>query len=155
MKFGHKIIVGLILALGVVSVGLSQTDILSAWAASTNTKNFVLATPAAANGAVSLRALVPADLPPQISTGTTFTIASGCATVSALTGGPNAGSFSTTATTCTPVINLPTAPHGWYCQASDITHPVNFTQTATSVNSCTVTATTISGDVIVFEAIGY
>src|SRR2546429_8807573 len=50
------------------------------------------------------------------SVGTTFTISSGCATVSALTGGPTAGSFATTTTgTCTPVIVLPTAPNGRVC----------------------------------------
>lgn len=92
---------------------------------------------------------------PFISGGTTFTITSGCATTSALTGGPTAGSFATTATTCTPVIALPTATHGWHCDADDITHPVHFTQTATTTASCTVTGTTTSGDTIVFDAHGY
>ncbi len=154
MKLLNRFIAGAILIIGFAAVALSQTDILAQWAAS-NPANRVIATPNGSTGAVSLRALVAADIPPQISTGTTFTIASGCATVSALTGGPIAGSFATTATTCTPVITLPTAPHGWYCQAADITHPVNFTQTTSTVSSCTVTATTTSGDTILFEAIGY
>ena len=90
-----------------------------------------------------------------ITSGTTFTITSGCATTSALAGSATAGKFSTTATTCTPVIALPTAPNGWSCNAKDITHPVNFTQTAYTTTSCTVTATTTSGDVIVFDAVGF
>lgn len=87
--------------------------------------------------------------------GATFTIASGCATTSAITGNARAGSFTTTATTCAPVINLPGAPHGWSCNAKDITHPVNFTQTASSVTSCTVSGATTSGDTIVFDATAY
>jgi hypothetical protein len=92
----------------------------------------------------------------EVSKGTTFTISSGCATVSARTGGPTAGSFATTTTgTCTPVIALPTAPNGWVCHADDLTHPVIFTQTATSASSCTVSGATTSGDTVVFMAIGY
>jgi hypothetical protein len=83
----------------------------------------------------------------------TFTISSGCATASALTGSSTVGSFATTATTCTPVI-VPgiTAPHGWVCYAVDLTHPVVFTQTATTTTSCTVTGTTTSGDTVEFKA---
>ena len=90
-----------------------------------------------------------------VAGGSTFTIASGCATTSALTGTSTAGSFATTATTCTPVITLPTAAHGWHCNVDDITHPVHFTQTATGTASCTVTGTTTSGDTIVFDATSY
>ena len=86
--------------------------------------------------------------------GTPF-ISSGCATVSALSGNLIIFQFSTTATTCTPVIQLPPAAHGWYCAATDVTHPVNFTETAASTSSCTVTATTTSGDVIQVSATPY
>ena len=93
-----------------------------------------------------------------ISRGTPFTIASGCTTVSAIAGGPQAGSFATTATTCAPVITFANAaPNGWNCFAQDITsgHSVVFTQTATTTTSCTVTGTTTSGDTVSFNATGY
>lgn len=91
-----------------------------------------------------------------VAGGATFTIASGCATVSALTGSAVAGSFATTTTgTCTPVLTLPTAAHGWSCNAKDLTHPVVFTQTATAAASCTVSGATTSGDTIVFDANPY
>jgi hypothetical protein len=82
-------------------------------------------------------------------------ISSGCATVSATKGTATNGQFSTTATTCTPVIQLPPAPNGWACLALDVTHPVVFTETAQNTYSCTVTGTTTSGDVIQFSATPY
>ena len=82
-------------------------------------------------------------------------ISSGCATVSATSGNAIQGQFSTTATTCTPVIQLPPAPHGWICLALDVTHPVVFTETAQNTYSCTVTGTTTSGDVVQFNASPY
>jgi hypothetical protein len=92
----------------------------------------------------------------EVSTGTTFTITSGCATVSALTGGATAGTFATTTTgVCTPVIALPTAPNGWACQASDLNRANVFTQTARTTTSCTVSGTTVSGDTVIFMAIGF
>jgi hypothetical protein len=155
MKF-VRIFVGVLLAV-LAGVAVSQTgDVLAQWAAAQNAPNQVVASPASGNGVVKLRALVPADLPAPISAGSTFTITSGCATVSSLTGGPTTGSFVTTTTgTCAAVLALPTAPHGWMCTANDITHPVVFTQTATGTASCTVSATTTSGDTILFEAVGY
>lgn len=82
-------------------------------------------------------------------------ISSGCTTISASKGNATQGQFSTTATTCTPVIQLPPAPNGWNCFAQDITHPVVFTQTAFTTYSCTVTGTTTSGDVVQFSATPY
>ena len=91
-----------------------------------------------------------------VSEGTTFTIASGCATVSALTGGATEGSFATTATTCTPVITFVySAPNGWVCDAKDITTPVVFTQTGSTMTTCTVSGTTTSGDTVVFDAFAF
>lgn len=88
--------------------------------------------------------------------GAVATITSGCATVSALVGEATAIQFSTTATTCTPVITFAiTAPNGWACLGIDITHPVVFTQTAKSTTTCTITATTTSADVIVVVAFQY
>jgi hypothetical protein len=156
MKYS-RIFVGIFLAV-VAGVAVSQVgDVLAQWAAANNAPNLVVASPASGNGSVKLRALVAADIPVIVSgAGTTFTIASGCATTSALTGGRSTGSFATTTTgTCTPVINLPTAPNGWICDANDITHPVGFVQTASTVNSCTISATTTSGDTILFHAIGF
>jgi hypothetical protein len=92
----------------------------------------------------------------MISGGTTFTITSGCATVSARTGGATAGTFATTTTgACTPVIALPTAPNGWACNASVLNRANVFTQTATTTTSCTVSGTTVSGDTVIFSAIGF
>jgi len=90
-----------------------------------------------------------------MSLGPAVNISSGCATVSATAGTQVAGQFATTATTCTPVIQLPPAPHGWACFAQDVTHNVVFTQTASTTFSCTVTGTTTSGDVVQFSAIPY
>lgn len=91
-----------------------------------------------------------------VSNGTTFTIASGCGTPGSLTGGATAGSFTAGQTACAPVITLPTAPHGWICHVKDLTTPADtFTQSATSVTSCTSSATVTNGDTILFDAIGY
>ena len=88
--------------------------------------------------------------------GSTFTIASGCGTPGSLTGTPTTGSFTAGQTSCSPVINLPTAAHGWWCNAVDITHPADlFTQTAKSTTSCTLSATVTSADVILFNATPY
>jgi len=157
MKYS-RVFVGVFLAV-LAGVAASQVgDVLAQWATPQNAPNQVVASPASGNGVVKLRALVSADMPVigSAGSGTTFTIASGCTTVSALTGGRAAGSFATTTTgTCTAVINLPTAPNGWMCDANDITHPVGFTQTASTVSSCTISATTTSGDTIIFHAIGF
>lgn len=92
----------------------------------------------------------------HISNGTTFTIASGCGTPGSLTGGATTGSFTAGQAACAPVINLPTAPNGWWCGANDITHPADaFTQTAKSTTSCTLSATVTSADVIVFHSEAY
>lgn len=82
-------------------------------------------------------------------------VSSGCTTISASKGTATAFQFSTTATTCAPVIQLPPAPNGWNCFAQDVTHPVVFTETAQTTYSCTVTATTTSGDVVQVSATPY
>ncbi len=89
------------------------------------------------------------------SYGPAVTISSGCTTVSAAVGTAVSFQFATTATTCTPVIQLPPAPHGWACFAQDLTHPVVFTQTASTVYSCTVTGTTTSADIVQVAATPY
>lgn len=89
------------------------------------------------------------------SYGPAVNISSGCTTVSATKGTAVSFQFSTTATTCTPVIQLPPAPNGWACFAQDLTHPVVFTQTASTAYSCTVTGTTTSADVVQVAATPY
>lgn len=91
----------------------------------------------------------------QQSTGPALNISSGCTTVSATKGSALGGQFATTATSCVPVIQLPPAANGWMCMAEDVTHPVVFTETAQTTYSCTVSATTTSGDIIQFMATPY
>jgi hypothetical protein len=86
--------------------------------------------------------------------GTKFT-ATGCSNGTTV-GGRSAGSFvSGTTGTCTVVITLPTAPNGWACAASDVSTAVAIPQSATSTTSCTISGVTTSGNVVVFQAIGY
>lgn len=89
------------------------------------------------------------------SYGPVASISSGCATVSALSGTAVSFQFASTATACTPVIQLPPAPHGWACFAQDLTHPVVFTQSASTQFSCTVTGTITSADVVQVIATPY
>jgi hypothetical protein len=89
-----------------------------------------------------------------IATGTT-SIGTGCGTVGSVTGGRTTGSFTAGQTSCSPVINLPTAPNGWWCDAKDVTNGINFTQINKSTASCVVSATVTNGDVIVFHAEAY
>lgn len=96
-----------------------------------------------------------------ISVGTKFTTSGGCGETSGTTtGGATAGKFQTSGTTsCSTVITLPTAPHGWSCTAIDLTtsaDAVNPHQTATTTTSATITSGTIVGsDVIQFSCVGY
>lgn len=90
-----------------------------------------------------------------VSAGTKFT-ASGCSNGTTL-GGEIAGSFvSGTTGSCTVVITFPlSSPNGFVCSSHDVTAGTNFTQTASSVNTCTVSGVTTSGDVVNFMALGY
>ena len=97
----------------------------------------------------------------SIDTGTTFTVSSGtgaCATSSTLTGGATAGSFECTGTSgaMTIVVNLPTAPNGWVCEANDLTTTTDTVhQTASSATSCTLAGTIVANDVSNFMARGF
>lgn len=92
---------------------------------------------------------------------TKFTI-TGCSAGTTV-GGATAGQFASGTTgTCTVVITMNgatglTAPNGWACSASDITagHLAVFTQSASTPTTCTISATTTSGDTVVFHAMGY
>jgi len=96
-----------------------------------------------------------------VSAGTTFT-ASGCAN-STLVGGATAGTYtSVTAGTCTVTVtmgNSATAPHGWICDAHDLT-TVADANNVTLGSSTTTTAnlvegTVVANDVIAFKCTGY
>lgn len=84
------------------------------------------------------------------------TVLSGCTTITLVNSDITSLRFTTTATTCTPILLLPYSPGGWICIGQDITsgHAVVFTQTAIATNSCTVTGTTTSGDTVVIKAFG-
>lgn len=94
--------------------------------------------------------------------GTIFGVAvsaSTCAGATSKTGGATAGTFilTTGGTGCVYTYTLPTAPHGWICQGSDITAKADAVQSATGVTSCALTqaAAASNSDVIGFSAIGY
>lgn len=84
----------------------------------------------------------------------------GCATLSAKTGGAGGGSFVTSGTSCNLVITytIPTAStklNGLRCSARDLTTPADaINQTATAVSSTTATATfagtTVAADKILW-----
>lgn len=82
------------------------------------------------------------------TTGLPVNISSGCATVSASKGNALQFQFATSGTSCTPVIQLPPAATGWACFAQDLTHPVVFTQTASTTFNATVTGTTTAADTV-------
>lgn len=109
------------------------------------------------NNAVTLTKMTG---PVQV-TGTTFTI-SGCSTTT-LVGGASRGSFhSGTTGTCTPVITMGGATgisgvtNGWACFAVDVTTPADIIQqTASNGTTATLSGTTASGDVIIFNCEPY
>lgn len=87
-------------------------------------------------------------------TATVAQVLTGCATITAVSASATTLRFTSTATTCNPQLLLPYSAHGWSCFAQDVTsgHSVVYTQTATAVNGCTVTATTTSGDTTLIKA---
>ncbi len=80
---------------------------------------------------------------------------SGCS-LSAGVGSTGAGKFTSGTTgVCTVTITLPAVTNGWTCIGSDLTHPVAMLQTVTATNSCQMSATTTSGDVITYMTMAY
>jgi hypothetical protein len=81
---------------------------------------------------------------------------SGCS-LSGAAGGELAGKFlSGTSGTCTVTLTLPTAAHGWTCDAHDLTTPADLiNQTGTTITSATISGTTVSGDTITFKCMGW
>lgn len=84
-------------------------------------------------------------------------VLTGTCTTGSVTGGLSAGSFTATCTAQTVIISfVKNAPHGWSCEAQDITTSADIMkQTATAVGSCTLTGTTVASDVVVWHAFGY
>lgn len=79
---------------------------------------------------------------------------SGCS-AGTQTGGATIGTFASGTTgACTVVLTFAfTAPTGWFCAATNRTTIGNtFSQSASSTTTCTLTGTTVTGDVIPFSA---
>lgn len=57
--------------------------------------------------------------------------------------------------TCTVVITLPAAPHGWVCGASNQTTANVFRQSANSTTTCTLTGTSVASDVLAYTTRSY
>jgi hypothetical protein len=141
---------------GAYSTTQLQINLTGSWASCANQVGWLFGTHLPDSTAGVVNASTAVYSPGVISNGTTFTIASGCGTPTSLTGGSTSGSFAAGQAACAPVIGLPTAPNGWYCEARDLTTPADLlTQTAKSTSSCTLSGTVVSGDTIVFRAQGY
>ncbi len=93
--------------------------------------------------------------------GTKFTLSTNACSATTTLGGATAGSFASGTTgTCTVTITMgdtDTAPNGWHCTFEDHTTPANFLSAtgAASTTTCSMTGTTVSGDLITFGAIAY
>lgn len=81
---------------------------------------------------------------------------SGTCSTNTQAGGQAAGTFKATCSGQTVIITFATAaPHGWNCNAHDLTTPADtLAQTAMAASSCTLSGTTAAGDTIAFTAIG-
>lgn len=101
----------------------------------------------------TITATTSLSAPYAIATGTPS--ATGC-TLTALSGGLSTFQFTAGATSCTVAVVLPTAPHGWWCRANDITTPADsLNQSVVSATGCTVTGTVVSADVVILDAEAY
>lgn len=107
------------------------------------------------DGCFGVRRYVAA--PAHKVSGTKFT-ASGCSNTTTV-GGATAGSFASGTTgACTVTITMGdsvAAANGWACGVSNQTTANLVRQTASTTTTATVSGTTTSGDVIVFNCIGY
>lgn len=81
-----------------------------------------------------------------------YTSVAGCGTITNLLGGV-VGTFTTSATSCTPVFTLPNSTNGYACLVWDQTHPTTPQGNISSTqNSATFgTLTTTAGDTIAFN----
>ncbi len=96
------------------------------------------------------------------SGGTKFTLSANACSADTTLGGGTAGSFiSRTSGVCTVTILMgdmtTAATNGWHCSFEDHTTPANFlSQTgAADTTHCSMTGTTVTGDLVSFNAIGY
>lgn len=87
-----------------------------------------------------------------------FTI-TGCSSTTTVGSGTEGSYASGTSGACATVLTLNgnsniTAPNGWACSASDTTTALDIIQgqSASTTSSCTISGTTVSGDVIIFQA---
>jgi hypothetical protein len=144
-------------------IGGGNTVITAGTSASSTAGSVLIQTAASSGGTLATRVTVDpngnANFTGAIASGGTKFTASGCSNTTTV-GGAIAGSFHSGATgACTVTITLPTSPagNGWACYASDTTTPANLISQsgAISATACTITGTTVSGDVIVFSAMGY
>lgn len=99
-------------------------------------------------GAIEAQTFIAGGSPPTL-TGT-------CITGSQV-GGNTAGSFTAACTAQTVIITFATtAPNGWACNAQDESTSADLLkQTAHSTTSCTLSGTTGTGNVIVFNAVAF
>jgi hypothetical protein len=96
----------------------------------------------------------------QIDGGTVLPVITGaCGTRSAQLGGADTGQFTAGAvTTCTTTLTfLGAAPNGYFCFFQDLTTPADtIRQASYTTTSCTSQAATIvSGDVVMYSAVGF
>ena len=80
----------------------------------------------------------------------------GCS-VSSLAGGAAGKFVSGTTGTCTVTITLPVTTYtGWSCTAQDLTTPADkINQTAFTTTTATMSGTTVSGDIITYNCVGF
>lgn len=92
------------------------------------------------------------------TSGTPNLSTSSCGTLASSQGGNWAGAVNSGVTgTCTLVITPGfTAPHGFRCSATDMTTPADIlSQSSFSATSCTLLGTTVSGDTISWQVVGF
>jgi hypothetical protein len=93
---------------------------------------------------------------PVVVTGTQ-SLSSNCS-LTAQAGGAASGTFRSVASgVCTIVVNLPAAPNGWACKASDLSNPAAAVAQILplTATSCTMAGATNAGDVITWSAVPY
>lgn len=88
--------------------------------------------------------------PSAINAAATAANVTGCGTLVTMTSNSTtSGTIKAVATSCTPVIPLPYSPTGWWCNVWDLTTTTDtLKQSATAVNSCTMTGTVVAADIL-------
>lgn len=145
MKTFSKILLGAFLATVLGFAGLALAD---------NTAGVVFGW----NPVTGLEITHGADVSGGVSP--TITGTAGCGTLASKVGGASSGSVTlgTFATNCTLTITFPSAsPNGWYCAYADLSVPTAFTEASTTTTTCVtnVSTTATTGNVVVWNAVGY